>query len=396
MENTEAIWQQRLAKRREGTPWKNIIEAEGFEYGGTFTRHLKIARARGWIPPEETLPPARRSDGKRVGLTKPKPAQETPMSEDVVEVLPGHPSIDDADTAAPEVHYDTVGEFDALPEGYAKVIQPMREHNEAEDAALQESVRLFGFIGTIVRDQYGRILDGNQRARVARVFGTGCPYTIFHVNDDAHAIEVAMQLNLARRHMYTPEQRQQIALALRDKGGSYRYIAAALGVSKDTVQRDIFGGFKIIAASEPEIVSPETIPVGTHGTIVASKTISTMEPPTPAPPSPPVKRVQRKGGGTYPAQRPATTTPKAPAPESTPPPRKRVQDGLVALLKMIPDQTVWPILGELALQLDTYAERLSDPDLQQRMEQALSPLWHLIEDHEATISHTSEPLDSPK
>ena len=30
MEHTEAIWQQRLAKRREGTPWKNIIEAEGF------------------------------------------------------------------------------------------------------------------------------------------------------------------------------------------------------------------------------------------------------------------------------------------------------------------------------------------------------------------------------
>ena len=47
MENTEAIWQQRLAKRREGTPWKVIIEAEGFKYGGTFTGHLKIARDTG-------------------------------------------------------------------------------------------------------------------------------------------------------------------------------------------------------------------------------------------------------------------------------------------------------------------------------------------------------------
>ena len=35
MENTEAIWLQRLAKRREGIPWKDIIEAEGFKYSGT-------------------------------------------------------------------------------------------------------------------------------------------------------------------------------------------------------------------------------------------------------------------------------------------------------------------------------------------------------------------------
>jgi hypothetical protein len=97
MENTEAIWQQRLAKRREGTPWKAIIEAEGFKYGGTFTGHLKIARARGWIPPEATLPPAIRSDGKRVGLSVPK--QEAPTPEDVVEVLPGQLDLD-ADTGA--------------------------------------------------------------------------------------------------------------------------------------------------------------------------------------------------------------------------------------------------------------------------------------------------------
>ena len=93
----------------------------------------------------------------------------------------------------------------------------MREYTEAEDEALKESVRLFGFIGTIVRDQYGRILDGNQRSRVARWFGKGCPFTITHVKDDAHAIEIANQLNLARRH-FTPEQRQQIAACLSDQG----------------------------------------------------------------------------------------------------------------------------------------------------------------------------------
>ena len=136
------------------------------------------------------------------------------------------------------MHYGAVNEFDALPEGYAKVIQPMREYTEAEDEALKESVRLFGFIGTIVCDQYGRILDGNQRSRVARWFGKGCPFTITHVRDDAHAMEIANQLNLARRH-FTPEQRQQIAASLRDQGRSYRYIADALHVSHTQARADV-------------------------------------------------------------------------------------------------------------------------------------------------------------
>jgi transposase-like protein len=168
-------------------------------------------------------------------------AQEATMPDESTEVLPGQLTIDDTDTAPAEVYYDAVGEFDALPEGYAKEIQPMRAYTDAEDEALKESVRLFGFIGTIVRDQYGRILDGNQRARVARWFGKGCPYTITHVKDDAHAMEIATQLNLARRH-YTQEQRQQIALSLRDKGASYRYIAEALGVSPAQALTDVRRG----------------------------------------------------------------------------------------------------------------------------------------------------------
>ena len=34
------------------------MEAEGHKYGGTFTYQLKKARERGWVPPEDTLPPA--------------------------------------------------------------------------------------------------------------------------------------------------------------------------------------------------------------------------------------------------------------------------------------------------------------------------------------------------
>jgi transposase len=264
----------------------------------------------------------------QLGLERPRKkskqtTQEDTMIDAPVEVLPGQMSTEDTDTPA-EVHYGAVHEFDALPEGYAKVIQPMREYSPAEEFALTESMRLFGFVGAIVRDQFGRVLDGNQRQRVARLRGLGVPHTITHVRDDAHALAVATSLNAVRRQ-YPREEREQLAIAMRDQGFSYRVIAAALGVSKDTVQRDIFGGFKIIPApeSEAEIVSDETLHRDAHETTVSSETISKMahetdskivspetiittEPPTPAQPPKPVKRVQRKGGGTYPAQRPTT------------------------------------------------------------------------------------------
>jgi hypothetical protein len=102
---------------------------------------------------------------KRLGLERPRDKrksvpEETPMSSDEtpVEVLSGQMTVD-ADTPVP-VYYGAVNEFDALPDGYAKEIQPMREYTAAEEFALDESMRLFGFQGAIVRDQYGRTAGG--------------------------------------------------------------------------------------------------------------------------------------------------------------------------------------------------------------------------------------------
>ena len=72
-------------------------------------------------------------------------------------------------------------------------------------------------MNSIVYDQYGRILDGNQRQRVARLRGLAVPFTIMQVRDDAHAIDIARAANAVRRH-YTPEQRQELAPILRDQG----------------------------------------------------------------------------------------------------------------------------------------------------------------------------------
>lgn len=273
---------------------------------------------------------------KRLGLARPrdkKKAKEATLSTDqteAVKVLPGQLSIDDADTPA-EVYYSAVNEFDALPKGYAKEIQPMRPYTAAEEWALNKSMELYGFLGTIVRDQYGRILDGNQRSRVAHQRGIGAPFTITQVRDDAHAMEIARTFNSVKRY-HTLEQRQEMAVLLRDQGFSFREIAVALDVSKDTVQRDVFGAFKVIPASEPELpvsnetpnpdftdahVSSETIASDDDESPVSNETPQTeIRKPLDTTPPPvsnetPIseKRITGRDGKSYPAKRSNGTKP---------------------------------------------------------------------------------------
>jgi hypothetical protein len=260
---------------------------------------------------------------KRLGLERPRDQSKKvsrgtsmniafdPIPTGQVAVVPASPSIDDTDTPA-EVHYGAVGEFDRLPDGYAKTIQPMRPYTEAEEAALNESMRLYGFIGAIVRDQYGRILDGTHRQRVARLRGLGVPYTITQVKDDAHAMDIARAANAVRRQ-YTREQREQIAIALRDQGFSYRMIAEALGVSHTQARADVREAAKVETNGSADPMPTDrkvestfqstTEPSGSP--ITDRKVESTFQStePDPTPPQTLPKRVTRKGGGTYPAQR---------------------------------------------------------------------------------------------
>jgi transposase-like protein len=295
---------------------------------------------------------------KQLGLERPrdkkKAPKETPMSIDAapVEVLPGQMRIEDADTASSEVHYDAVNEFDALPAGYAKVIQPMQIYSEAEEWALNKSMELYGFIGAIVRDQYGRILDGHHRQGVARRRGLGVPYTITFVRDDAHATDIARALNTVRRH-YTKEQREELAPMMRDQGFTYEAIAEALGVGKATVYRDVMGVLQVRTESEivpnetihrdnhEPIVPNETIKHENHGEIVPNETISAAS----REPSPPVQRVKRKGGGTYPAQRPTGTAQRP----STSPAERQVAQVINILMTHAPqwDDKHWQTLLEV-------------------------------------------------
>lgn len=143
--------------------------------------------------------------------------------------------------------------------------------------ALRASIRRFGVLSPVTRDQHGRILDGHHRVRIAAEEGVAiADDVVIHVEDDDEAREIARTLNSDRRHL-SEEQRRAVAVDLRRAGHSERAIAGALGVSQPTVHRDL---------QRAEIDSGESI-------------------------SP--ERVTRQGGGSYPARRPEPTPPPAPA-----------------------------------------------------------------------------------
>lgn len=139
--------------------------------------------------------------------------------------------------------------FDALPA-------------HIEDA-LRASIERFGVLVPVTVDQHGAMLDGHHRARIADALSVPYDRLVRHCEDDDERREIAHTLNADRRQL-TDEQRRTVSAQLRADGHSLRAIAGALGVSKDTVARDL------------EIVSPETIP----------------------------DRVVRQGGGSYPSRRP--------------------------------------------------------------------------------------------
>ena len=145
-------------------------------------------------------------------------------------------------------------------------IQPFANLDAATEAALRASIERFGVILPIVKDQHGRILDGNQRARIAAELGVFPDEITVSVKDEDEAHEYARTLNADRRHL-TPDQRREVVGTLREQGHSLRAIAGAVGVSKSQVADDVAG-------------------LSTTGQ------------------SPQPERVIRQGGGTYPASRP--------------------------------------------------------------------------------------------
>jgi len=104
---------------------------------------------------------------------------------------------------------------------------------------LRESIREHGVVVPIIRDSYGRIIDGHHRAQIADELDVECPaVTLDDIDDDEQLHQLAVDLNTVRRHL-TPAQRQTLVKELRENGHSLRSIATAVGVSPSTAANDV-------------------------------------------------------------------------------------------------------------------------------------------------------------
>jgi hypothetical protein len=133
----------------------------------------------------------------------------------------------------------------------------------ATEAALRASIHLFGVILPVVKDQHGRIIDGHQRDRIARELDV--PYDTLHlqVATEEEARAIAHTLNADRRQL-TPEQRREVAVALRQEGHSYPAIGKALGVHHTTIMRDVATGHTPETCAGAQVVQPSRI-IGIDG-----------------------------------------------------------------------------------------------------------------------------------
>lgn len=119
---------------------------------------------------------------------------------------------------------------------------------DAVESALRASIRRFGVIVPVVKDQHGRTIDGHHRSRIAEEEGVKYRVDTVDVADEDQAREMARSLNADRRHLTEQQRREVVALLAAETVAigreevarhSPEAIAAALRVSRKTVRDDI-------------------------------------------------------------------------------------------------------------------------------------------------------------
>lgn len=136
----------------------------------------------------------------------------------------------------------------------AQTVQPMPELSPEQYDALRADILAHGVRVPVTLDQYGRVLDGNNRMRIAAELGIEVPTTTIEVADDIEAHTVALTLNCARRHLTTAQKRDLIRAELaRDAGRSDRAIARMIGCSPSTVGAERRGPVSKLDTWQPPV-----------------------------------------------------------------------------------------------------------------------------------------------
>ncbi len=105
-----------------------------------------------------------------------------------------------------------------------------------ENAGLRASIARHGVLIAVVMTEDGRVIDGNNRMRLAAELGVDCPEQVQAGLSEEDIRALARSLNLARRQLNRQQRRQLVADQLRETPAwSNRRLAKALGVDHHTV-----------------------------------------------------------------------------------------------------------------------------------------------------------------
>lgn len=136
----------------------------------------------------------------------------------------------------------------------AVTYQLLPELTEEEYEALKADIALHGIQVPIEVDEEGNVLDGYHRLRAAQELGLpdeAIPKVVRAGLTEDQKREHALRMNLLRRQL-TREQKQQLAVQLRQQGWTQTRIAQVLGVSQATVHN-------WLEALAPTVELPEVI-----------------------------------------------------------------------------------------------------------------------------------------
>jgi transcriptional regulator with XRE-family HTH domain len=103
-----------------------------------------------------------------------------------------------------------------------------------EYAALRADIAERGVLIPVEYDEEGNILDGFHRVQICQELGLDWPRVMRPGLTEGQKLEHAWRLNLARRHL-SREQKQGIAVRLRQEGWTQERIAQALAISQGTI-----------------------------------------------------------------------------------------------------------------------------------------------------------------
>jgi ParB-like chromosome segregation protein Spo0J len=108
--------------------------------------------------------------------------------------------------------------------------------DEAEYAALRDDIAEHGVIYPLVVDEDGNVLDGHHRQAICQELGITPPVEVRRGLTDEQKHELALSLNLQRRHLSLFQRRDLIRQELeRNPNRSDRAIGRLLGVDHKTV-----------------------------------------------------------------------------------------------------------------------------------------------------------------